>query len=270
MNINELKTTYQRNMLLGQIISCLIAVLVILIILSFQDSYVIVKRENAKYLKPFSFYPENNLNIIKDQNKNAIEQVGLIRDSDLIRFDRRQNQSYSPVFIYDQIGQHNLSSSINQYGNVIDDEWRIGNPENWGGDWPVQNQNSLIDRYTFDNYSSSHRFSAPKENRPLIIDFIKPRYPGGLRFKVDAIVKLGFYINAKGRIDKIDVISEQPEGFDFALAVKEALRESWIKPAVIDGIKTGGYYTLTYEFCEKCPSKPVVIESSSNVIVTIK
>ncbi len=257
-------------MLLGQIISCLIAALVILIILLFQDSYVIVKMENTKYIKPFSTSPENALDIILDQNDGMIVPHGISRDLNINSTEYGRSQSIPPIFISGEFSHDDMLNPSDKFGNLFNGEQPDSNPQNWGGDWPVQSPNSLIGRYSFDNYSSSHTFSAPKENHPLIIDFIKPRYPGGLRFKVDAVVKLGFYITAKGRIDKIDIISEQPKGFGFALAVKEALRNSWIKPAVINGVKTGGYYILTYEYCEKCPSKPVVVESSSNVVVTIK
>jgi len=257
-------------MLLGQGVACLFAVAVILIIYLFQDSYVIVETGNNKYTKPFSIPPENVLDIIKDQNGDPFGPGDILRDSNYLSTYYGHSHSLFPILISGELGQRDLPFPLDNYGNVINSGQPERNPENWGGDWPVQSPNSVIGRYTFDNYFSSRIFSPPKENRPLIIDFKKPRYPRGLRFKVDAIVKLGFYLTAKGGMDKIDVISEEPEGFGFALAVKEALRDSWIKPAVINDIKTGGYYTLTYEFCEKCPAKPVVVESSSNVIVTIK
>lgn len=270
MKINILKTSYRRNLVIGNVISGLVAAIVILVLILLEEPYVSIKVENNKYIESFAIPPKKSLDVIHEQNNAEILTDGNFRDLTSDSFIYGRSLYPAAQFMSGELFQHDFIFPSENYKGGDD----VGHQQNksgiGAGDWPVADQNSLIGKYSFNYYSSSREISPPPINRSLIIDFKKPRYPPGLRIKVDAVVTLGFHLSESGTITKFDVIKEEPEGYGFALAVKEALRESWIKAAVVDGRKKGGYYILTYEFCEKCPSRPVVIESSPNVMVTIK
>ncbi len=270
MKTNILKTSYRRNLLLGSVISGLVAAIVILFLVLLEEPYVSIKVENNKYIESFTIPPKKSLDVIHEQNNAEILTGGNFRDLMSDSFINGRSQYPAAKFISRGLSQHDFIIPPENCAGGDD----VGHQQNkfgiGAGDWPIADQNSLIGKYSFNYYSSSREISPPQINRSLIIDFKKPGYPPGLRFKVDAVVTLGFYLTESGTITKFDVIKEEPEGYGFAPAVKEALRESWIKAAVVDGRKKGGYYILTYEFCEKCPSRPVVVESSPNVVVTIK
>lgn len=256
---------------MGQAVSCLIAMAIIALILAFDEPYVIVDVKNDKYIKALTIPPYGSYNIIKEENNTRATSKNISADSN---YTTAGAVYYAGSILIGGFFEENNGRDYFMFGEahggmadgIRDNEDSIIiAPE-----WPLADKDSPFGKYSFDLCFSDRQISPPKENRPLMINFTKPVYPRGLRFKVDAVVTLRFLLKANGTIEHFDIIDEEPPGYGFALAVKEALRDSWIRPAVVDGIKTGGYYILIYEFCERCPSKPVVVQSGSNVSVTIR
>lgn len=270
MEINRLKTTYQRNMLLGNIVAGLIAFAVALIIVFSREQYVVIELKDSKYIESFTIPSGKPFEMISEKCSLGTQFEATLHDLDSHYFNNRQSQYSHLPFSFGNGSLHDFTISAGNYGRVEEGAGSRVNYKIGENEWPIAPPKSLIGEYSFDHYSSNRSISPPEKNRAMIIEFRKPLYPSGLRFKTDAVVTLGFHLTEKGTITQIDVIKEEPIGFGFALTVKEALRDSWIKPAVINGKKKGGYYILTYEFCEKCPSRPAVVESSPNVVVTIK
>ncbi len=271
MRTSLLKTTYQRNLLMGQGASLLIAAIAIMLILLLQESYVVIDLQENRYLESFPLPPDG----VSDNNDigpiNAALLAGVRpRATGNNTAGTGYNHNLSPGFGYAGINRGNFLISGDYYGDAGGDLYPSFVTGDTSDAWPITQAGAFIPEYSFKGILTNRSVTGNEENRPLMINFVKPRYPGGLRYKCDAIVKLGFYVTHKGFISKIDILIEEPAGFGFALAVKEALRDSWIRPAVINGQKAGGYYILTYEFCEKCPEKPVVVESEGNVVVTVK
>ena len=273
MKINRLKTTYQRNLLIGQAVSCLTAGVIVLLTWLTETEYVVIDIGNNSYITSLSIpkteswempneSERKELNIPPDNDNFVVPGPSIVKTY-------RDEMEISDGLIYSVSHNIEFVASDEDKGELID----------YGGDilsMTAASDSSISDKssnqgnYDYDNLRFRGNIPHPGINTPLMINFPAPFYPNRLRYKVDAVVTLGFYLTEKGTITQIDVIKEEPVGFGFALAVKEALRDSWIKPAVINGKKKGGYYILTYEFCEKCPSRPAVIESSPNVVVTIK
>lgn len=271
MRTSQLKTTYQRNLLMGQGVALIIAAIAILLILLLQESYVVIDLRENRYRESFPL-PRNGASGddgIGPANAPLLTGVRP-RTTGTHTTVAGYNHNLSPGFDYVGIGRGDFLISGDYDGNVGGDLYPSFVTGDTSDAWPITQAGAFIPEYSFKGILTKRSVTGNEENRPLMINFVKPRYPGGLRYKCDATVKLGFYVTHKGFISKFDVLIEEPAGFGFALAVKEALKDSWIKPAVINGRKTGGYYILTYEFCEKCPEKPVVVESEGNVVVTVK
>lgn len=270
MKVNRLKTTYRRNMMLRQLAAFLIAVIAVILLVLFKDSYVVIDLERNKCIRCDITQKGDLSNHNIGQNRRTLKPM----TRTLIPISFLKGYGFGYNYHYDStLGEVYQNAPLNPFGNIEVNTECINMElpsEMQTDDWPIAESNILIPDYSIDFSNLFRQVPPPRENQPMIISFKKPNYPRGLRFQVDAIVKLGFFVKENGFIGEIDILSEQPEGFGFALAVKEALRDSWIKPAIVDGHKAGGYYILIYEFCEKCPDKPIVIESSSNVVVTIK
>lgn len=271
MRTSLLKTTYQRNLLMGQGVALLIAAVALMLILLLQESYVAIDLRENGYLESFPL-PRDGASGVDDIGPaNAALLTGVRpRTTGNHTTVSGNNHNLSPGVDYAGIGRGDFLISGDYDGDVGGDLYPSFTPGDTSDAWPITQAGAFIPEYSFKGILTKRSVTGNEENRPLMINFVKPRYPGGLRYKCDATVKLGFYVTHKGFISKFDVLIEEPAGFGFALAVKEALKDSWIRPAVIDGRKAGGYYILTYEFCEKCPEKPVVVESAGNVVVTVK
>ncbi len=270
MRLNRLKTTYQRNLLLGQAVSLLIAVIAILLMFAFQESYVTIDLHDIKLLESFPLTGDN-----APQNSGSSTHIrsrsGVLIDAvagNGYNIDNYHHDSHG--LDYSAIDKDDFIIPGGYYGNSGGDLYLALESGDTSDAWPIPNKHTFLQEYSIESFLSDRYVNAPGENHPLMINFVKPQYPGGLHYACDAIVKLGFSVTEKGFIRKIDIIDEDPAGFGFALAVKEALRNSWLWPAVRNGHKTGGYYILTYEFCEKCPATPVVVESEGDIVVTVK
>ncbi len=248
----------------------MIAAIAISLMLSLQKSYVTIDLQDKKCSESFPAAldkaPHNGGNAIHIRSLSGVRIDAVAGNG----YNIVNYPNYSPDFGKTDIDRGDFMIFGDYYGNSGGGL----NPVIKSGDtsdaWPIANKHTFLQDYSIESFLSDRVITPPGENRPLIINLVKPQYPGRLRYNCDAIVKLGFSVTEKGFIGKIDIINEDPVGFGFALAVKEALRNSWIWPAVKDGHKIGAYYTLTYEFCEKCPDKPVVVESEGDVVVTIK
>ncbi len=110
------------------------------------------------------------------------------------------------------------------------------------------------------------RIELGERDRPPILRLQPVRYPKK-GWYVNGLVTMVLTIDANGNIREYRVVNEDPEGFGFAQALKEALNESSFFPPIVNGKKLGIRYKFTYEFCWECPQKPDIIVTKGDLIV---
>jgi hypothetical protein len=265
--INKLKLDYQKNLTMGMfLVSCLVFLAALFVHFSREETVVInipdkilVKHysENTEKEYPIGYPSSGYENIPSSSINNSCMPVpvaGLLGDAQL----KSTSNSDFHFAVYESNDDDNVYGVGGYADPLPNDSWS----ENDDPFEFVKNKPIIIADYC--NQFILNR----KKDRPLMIQLKKPQYPRGLYVEVDATVTLGMTLNSKGIITDWTVYYEEPSGKGFAFALQEALRESYIKTEIRNGREIGGHYIITYDFCEKCPDKPVVVQSPGNVIIS--
>jgi len=281
MKINNLKTQYQKNLLIGQTAACAVVIVLSLLLYLNRPEYVTIEPDRVNIgkltnerINESGLMIYNRIPVSAEEylhHSQARSELSELRCR-LLEICRNRQLSYLATYngpVYPIAG---YGGDICLYPSGFQPAAKIINIQTDPNEmWPVGNQDKNLGSLADYNFNAfSRKVIKPPENRPMILEFARPRYPGGMRYNCDATVRLMVIIDEQGFIDSIATIFEEPSGFGFAKSVREALRDSYIEPAVVRGRKSGGRYILSYEFCRDCPAKPVVVESGDNIVVTTK
>lgn len=271
---NPLKTTYQRNMLVGYFAA--IILLLIGVIINFQDGndLVIFRTADLRYINlkeseiPVVISGSNcsRMSFIRDgKGKNYKASQPIFHKPAIESIVSSQNAVFLPLFESPYPQKHFASM------NGLTEDWvdwicnRGGST--LAGSWPNETSGS---GFSPDYWRHLVRgITIPNNyNRNLLIDFVTPVYPRRGR-GVDATVVLDLEIDQRGLIVKCSVITESPRGLGFATALKEALYESQISAPVVEGRTIACRFSLTYEFCWNCTRRFTTYHASDGISVTI-
>ena len=265
--VSRLKVTYQRNLLMGTLVASGVISMAALFVHLTKDETVLFN--TAEIIFTDIDLPGNSGGYPAGQERRGSvsglsfkNRLGSPISSSIISTQSGHEPAENLGFYFEENG-----SDIKPSSYPIGDWWPVSISSD---EWPIKDdpiefiKNKPIRILDYNNDISQKR----KRDRPLLLQLKKPRYPAGLYVDVDATVTLGMTLNNKGYIIGWEVYYEEPPGKGFARALKKALRNSYIKVEIRNGQKVGGHYIITYEFCKKCPDRPVVIKSPDNVIVT--
>jgi len=105
-----------------------------------------------------------------------------------------------------------------------------------------------------------------ERDRPPVLKLEPVRYPKR-GWHVNGVVKMVLVVDAEGNIRECQIVEEDPDGHDFAQALKDALYESRFFPPRVNGAEVGARYEFTYEFCWECPQKPEIVVTRGDLVV---
>jgi hypothetical protein len=244
MRVNRLKTTYQRNLLLGTIGSSVLIVFMVFALIGGKDDTIKFKKDDI--LLSDIYFADNQIrhNLHTSNLPGPIPDPGYSVPGDHLvsnidsaemrgnEFQSHEPESVSPILTIEN-NQDNLPITYNfSYDDFLNR--------------PFERQNTE----TIFGYFRHSDFGYEVNNRPLGINHLRVRHPYNPLDIVDTVIVLMTIDNA-GEILAIETIYDARPNFDFALNFELALRQAEIFPAIVDGTPTGGTYPLWCIFAEK-------------------
>ena len=107
-----------------------------------------------------------------------------------------------------------------------------------------------------------------RPDSPPVFRFAGVWYPKKAR-NVNGTVVMIVNADKSGQIVKTELISEDPEGFDFGSALEQAVYNSIFFAPVVNGNKVPFRFQLTYHFSYYCPRESKVEILSGDMIVSV-
>jgi len=247
---NRLKTTYQRNMLLGQLLSALIVLILYVALCLFNQGYrepvVIINRKNIVVLDPLKIDPP--------------KKKGLNRPSNI-------TEKNPPVCGHGiKIRTVELKNKIEIYDNSLPLE-TLEKPFIDSGIISFSVQEGKDQTFVIETdaaYPVIKVSNLAKSIEPKVIKKIDPTYPpvaldAGKEGEVAILIFIDSsgeisrfpYENAEGRVDfvKYLLIYEYPKGWFFADNLIKTLPGWHFAPAVENGKTICSYLKIKYTYC---------------------
>ncbi|MFH1207608.1 MAG: hypothetical protein V1668_03300 [Patescibacteria group bacterium] len=277
--MNPLKTTYQRNLLMGTLISALLFLAPTFIWYFSQDRQtVLIDINDVKVVS-------RNIDLPKPTAESSYGKGprgnygGLISTERVSGFkvvpERALVDVASPSFTTKPTPDFNL---ISETSWTLGDEFGIlaGTPE--GDAWPIDPKTDKISGINRDYQVEIQPkiIEKPKPNFPAIIKVGQERWPKRTYGIDSASVTIVLYLDSNsnylkknGRIN-YELVSEYPQGMDFLYALLDMVRDGYIKSPVQNGISMPFKCQLTYIWCRgnNCPKDVTVV--SGNIIASIQ
>jgi len=255
MEVNRLKVTYQRNMLIGQMVAVVLAVIsAALVVSSESPDKVRVGYPNGTsqmmprgepYDRPMGVAPLTLLHHSDTTHLPFFASFRIIRDGEVSPlhdfhysvFDDRETMCYKPSI-----------DEASWPGIGVNDGEGSGFPAgSYGDEW----------------FPGERRPPSFNQEAKLLMD-VEPEYPLVARSEwIEGEVTVLVFVDARGElrpfpvttaegnryIDTFFVVRETPSGWYFSDAVKEVLPQWKFLPRIEDGTPVQSFMKITYHFC---------------------
>lgn len=278
MILNSMKTTYQRNMIAGTVISCLL-ILIPAVILHFSErSTVIIQLNNISH-------EPSKRSWLRSKNVNSDDWGGW-------GYGLEPTPMNNPAAGYKVVGDNEIGPVM--FGSIMMAMPQIllmsNESELPTGDGLGYNGISYFPNSADDEYPISDRTPRYAYDQPIFTLFTERRithnskmpdremciyFPEkitnlpAIYYKEEPAVILGITINAKGQILDISTIYENPADRGFAKRIREILiQDAYIQPAIRDGKQVGGDYLFSWQYSNKGGGKTLT-KSTADVNVML-
>ncbi len=244
MSINGLKTTYQRNLLFGTIVSSLFFLIMVFALIGGKDNTIKFKTDDVVLSDIYfaddqirhSLHTSNLPGPVPDPGY-AVPDGHLISNNAPTDMPDNRFQPIEPELISPK-----LSNKKNQDNSPITYDFSYDDFLNR----PFERQSTN----TIYGYFRHSDFGYEVKNRPLGINRLRVRHPYNPLDLVDTVIVL-ITIDDTGEILTIETIYDARPKFNFALNFEMALRRAEIYPAIVNSVPIGGTYPLWCIFAKK-------------------
>lgn len=285
-SVSPLKTTYQRNMLLGTLIAAMIFFVPLMIWHLTQDhSTVIISVKDIREIGP-GFKLESGTKAdqygsgprANGRKGRAVKADGRVSGFIVVSDKKRPVATFldRPDLALEPTPVNWIDESLDWYAEGNDEfEINPGTPD--GDGWPIKPEGLLAPQSIGNPNLRIREIIEPKKNRKPVIQLGPQIWPRSATLKgyYTATIKVSLYMDEKGKItDKrgklMCEVLEKPIHDDFRLAFFEMLRNGFYQNEIIEDVPYGYVCTIEYTFCNGPGCQSFVEVIKGDVVASVQ